>query len=55
VAAEAEVIATLFRRRCRAVAMKDRRIETAVLMKPRTEPAKIASMQPSSTQRRQMR
>src|SRR3984957_6595309 len=33
VAAEAEVIATLFRRRCRAVAMDDRRIETTVLMK----------------------
>jgi hypothetical protein len=33
VAAEAEVIAALFRRRCRAVAMNDRRIETAVLMK----------------------
>src|ERR1700733_7788771 len=35
VATEAQVIATLFRRRCRAVTMNDRRIETTVLMKPR--------------------
>src|SRR3984885_3379820 len=35
VATEAQVIATFFRRRCRAVTKNDRRIETAVLMKPR--------------------
>jgi hypothetical protein len=35
VAAEAEVIATLFRRRCRTVAVDDRRIKLAVLMKLR--------------------
>ena len=36
---EAEVIAALFRRRCRAITMNDRRIETAVLMKPRHRPS----------------
>src|SRR5271165_552363 len=35
VPAEAEVVAALFRRRCGAVAVNDRRIEEAVLMKPR--------------------
>src|SRR5271165_6476958 len=35
VPAEAEVVAALFRRRRRAVAVNDRRIEEAVLMKPR--------------------
>src|SRR5271165_5256722 len=35
VPAESKVVAALFRRRRRAVAMNDRRIEAAVLMKPR--------------------
>jgi hypothetical protein len=55
VPAEAKVVAALFRRRCGAVAVNNRRIEEAVLMKPRHRTGEMASMQPLSTHRRQLR
>ena len=55
VPAEAEVVAALFRRRRGAVAVNDRRIEEAVLMKPRHRAGKNGVDAPLSTHRRQMR
>jgi hypothetical protein len=55
VAAEPTFVTVPFCRRCRAVAINDRCVEAAVLMKPQYRTGEIASARPMPTHRRQMR